>query len=570
MPSGPGESDTIVGMAANSSTQTNSVDWRRALEERYAGQDFTHRNRSGVVVNPVYSKEDALDLHANEMPGQYPFARGIYPIHYQYQRWMDLQIIGYGVPAQLRERMALLDDAGGAAGYFGGSAFNIIFDMPTSMGFDPTYPGVLGSVGESGVSVCKARDYEILFAGRDLSTTHVSMVLNAGSPAMLGLFVAGAERLGFERRQLRGNVTNYIWDFFGHCGGVNFSPRGSYRLCVDVAAYCAEHIPNFGTVTISEHNICEAGANNVQAVALALATVVALNEECAKLGVPLDSVVPGYGFHVRYGEDFFEDIAKTRALRSLYARMNRERFGCEHPNSLKARIHAQTAGSLATAQQPQNNIMRNAYGALSAVLAGVNGMTVNAFDEALGLPTEGAVTLSLRTSQVIAEETGTTHVSDPLGGSYYVEALTAQIEDACTAYIEEIDSRGGLVACIESGWVQAEVRESAYEWRREVESGERALIGVNRHVVEAEHDTPVFQPDPEVARLAVEDLARLLEERDDAMVSDALDRLRFAISEVNAGRQIGSVTGALIDAAAADATLGEMQAILFDGFGRNK
>jgi methylmalonyl-CoA mutase N-terminal domain/subunit len=305
-------------------------------------------------------------------------------------------------------------------------------------------------------------------------------------------------------------------------------------------------------------------------VALALATVVALNEECAKLGVPLDSVVPGYGFHVRYGEDFFEDIAKTRALRSLYARMNRERFGCEHPNSLKARIHAQTAGSLATAQQPQNNIMRNAYGALSAVLAGVNGMTVNAFDEALGLPTEGAVTLSLRTSQVIAEETGTTHVSDPLGGSYYVEALTAQIEDACTAYIEEIDSRGGLVACIESGWVQAEVRESAYEWRREVESGERALIGVNRHVVEAEHDTPVFQPDPEVARLAVEDLARLLEERDDAMVSDALDRLRFAISEVNAGRQIGSVTGALIDAAAADATLGEMQAILFDGFGRNK
>jgi methylmalonyl-CoA mutase N-terminal domain/subunit len=429
---------------------------------------------------------------------------------------------------------------------------------------------VLGSVGESGVSVCKAGDWETLLAGRDLTKTHISMVLNAGSPAMLGLFVAGAERLGFNRAELRGNLTNYIWDFFGHCGGVNFSPAGSYRLCIDVAAYCAEHIPNFGTVTISEHNICEAGATSVQAVALSIATVIALNEEAQRLGVSLDAVVPGYGFHLRYGQDFFEDIAKTRALRSMFAKVNKERFGCTHRNAMTARIHAQTAGSLATVQQPKNNIVRNAYGALAAVLSGVNGMTVNAYDEALGLPTEQAVTLSLRTSQILAEETGVTHVSDPLGGSYYVESLSAEIESACQELIDKIDEQGGLVACIESGWAQGEVGASAYTWRQEVEAGERVLVGLNKYVVDEVDETPVFQPDPEVGRLVLDDLERLKRERDPARVAERLDQLRTAVGNVVEGREIGSVTAALIDAAAADATLGEMQAVLFDGFGRNK
>lgn len=547
-------------------------EWEDQVTRRYGDRDFSHRNRSGLTVQPVYDATDLAerDVTLPAMPGQYPYTRGIYPIHYQYQPWMDLQIIGYGVASQLRERMALLDREGGARGYFGASAYNVIFDMPTSMGFDPDYPGVRGSIGDSGVSICKTSDYETLLAEVDLAKTHFSMILNAGSPPMLGLYLAAAQRMGFEPAQLHGNLTNYIWDFFGHCGGMNFSPHGSYRLCVDIGAYCAEHVPHFGTVTFSEHNICEAGATNVQAVGLALAAVVALNEEAQRVGVPVDTIAPGYGFHMRFGEDLFEDVAKTRALRTLFARLNAERFGCTSSNALKARIHAQTAGSLLTAQQPQNNIIRNAYGALAAALAGVNSMTINAFDEALGLPTEEAVTLSLRTSQILSEESGVKHISDPLGGSYYVESLTAEIEAACLTLIERIDQQGGLIACIESGWAHAEVAASAYEWRREVESGERSVIGVNRFATDEPDETPVFRPDPQVAQMAISDVERHRRERNQSRCDAALARLRDAAVNVVAGRKVGSVTAALVAAAHADATLGEMQTVLFDVFGTNK
>jgi methylmalonyl-CoA mutase, N-terminal domain len=545
--------------------------WQSAVDERYGGRGFDRVNRSGVVVRPVY---DPADLEASGLPlaepGQFPFDRGIYPIHYQHQPWMDLQIIGYGVASQLRERMDLLKAADGAKGYFGGEAYNLIFDMPTSMGYDPDTPGVGGAIGDCGVSIVKVSDFETLFAGKDLARTHVSMVCNAGSPAMLALYLAAAARMGVPGDRLAGNITNYIWDFFGHCGGVNFSPRGSYRLCVDVAAYCAEHAPKFNTVTVSEHNICEAGAHHVQALAFSMATIIALNEEAVSLGIDPDLLLPRYGFHVRYGEDFFEDVAKTRALRRMYARINAERFGAKRTGSLTARIHAQTAGSLLTVQQPLNNLVRNAYGAMSAVLAGVNGMTINAYDEALGIPTEEAVTLSLRTSQILAEETGAAKVTDPLAGSYYVESLTSDLEAAAQVLIDEIDQRGGLVACIDAGWIQAQVSDSAYDWRREVESGERVLVGVNKYATTEEDQTRVFQPDPDTARLALEDLARHRAQRDEASTTAALERLRTAAVTVREGREIGSCTAALVAAAQADATLGEMQAVLFDVFGRNK
>jgi len=546
-------------------------DWTDAVDKRYSGARFDHVNRSGVTVRPMY---DATDLETAGVvaaePGQFPYDRGIYPIHYQHQPWMDLQIIGYGVASQLRARMELLKEADGAKGYFGGEAYNLIFDMPTSMGYDPDTPGVGGSIGDCGVSIVKAADFETLFAGKDLARTHVSMVCNAGSPAMLALYLAAAQRMGAPADKLAGNITNYIWDFFGHCGGVNFSPRGSYRLCIDVAAYCAEHAPRFNTVTVSEHNICEAGANHVQALAFSIATIIALNEEAVALGIDPDTLLPRYGFHVRYGEDFFEDVAKTRALRRMYARINAERFGAKRTGSLTARIHAQTAGSLLTVQQPLNNLVRNAYGALSAVLAGVNGMTINAYDEALGIPTEEAVTLSLRTSQILAEETGAAKVTDPLAGSYYVESLTSDVEAAAQKLIDEIDERGGLIACIESGWIQAQVADSAYSWRQEVESGERVLVGVNKHTTTEADQTRVFQPDPETARMALEDLRRHRAERDDVRTQESLTALRQAAIAVNEGREIGSCTAALVTAAAADATLGEMQAVLFSVFGRNK
>ncbi len=543
--------------------------WQADRAKRYGAEEFVAHNRSGVDVQPAYGADDAL-ADAATMPGQFPYRRGIYPVHYQYQRWMDLQIIGFGTASQLRTRMDLLKDVGGAEGYFGGEAYNIIFDMAGSMGFDPDHPAVQGSVADCGVSIATLDDFVTLFQGKDLRRTHVSMVSNAGSPAMLALYFAAAEQMGFGLDQIAGNITNYIWDFFGHCGGVNFSPRGSYRMCVDVAAYCAEHAPRFNTVTVSEHNICEAGATSVQAVALTIATIIALNEECRALGVEIDDVAHGYGFHVRYGEDIFEDVAKTRALRALYARVNAERFGCTRRQSLQAKIHGQTAGSLLTVQQPLNNIVRNAYGALAATLAGVNGMTINAYDEALGLPTEEAVTLSLRTSQILAEEQQVTKVTDPLAGSYYVEQLTASIERACSELIEEIDARGGLVQCIEQGWAQALVTASAFEWRQQVEAGTRRIVGVNSHVTDEEATYPVFQPDPAAAAAAAARVQAHRAQRDQAGCDARLGELRSAGVELMAGRSAGGVTACLVAAARAGATLGEMQAVLFETLGRNK
>lgn len=555
-----------------SSTGTHYAAWLQTLQKRYGEQTFVSQNRSGTQVRPVYHSGDLSsgELVDAPMPGQYPYTRGIYPIHYQYQPWMDLQIIGFGTPAQTRTRMDLLKEEGGVKGYFGREAYNIIFDMPTSMGYDPDYEAVQGSIGDCGVSICKASDYEMLMAGKDLERTTLSMVCNAGSPPMLALYLAAAQRMGFALDKLGGNITNYIWDFFGHSGGVNFSPKGSYRLIADIAKYCSVHVPLWNTLTISEHNICEAGADNVQAVAYSIAAIIAVNEECVRLGIDPDDVVPRFGFHMRFGENFFEDIAKTRALRRVYAKVNKERFGCRKSASMQARIHAQTAGSLLTVQQPLNNLVRNAYGALSAVLSGVNSMTINAYDEALGLPTEEAVTLSLRTSQIIAEEIGVTDVSDPLGGSFYVESLTNQIEEKVYEIIADIDARGGLVACIESGWIKQQVSASAFKWRKEVEDGIRVMVGVNKYVTEEPDMTKVFQPDPEAARLAMEDLARHKAQRDHAKCVAAINRLREACLAVKDGREIGSVMAALVDAASADATLGEMQQVLFSVFGRNK
>ena len=280
--------------------------------------------------------------------------------------------------------------------------------------------------------------------------------------------------------------------------------------------------------------------------------------------------MPRVGFQVRYGENFFEEIAKTRALRRVFAKVNRERFGCSKSSALQARIHAQTAGSLLTAQQPLNNLVRNAYGSLAAVLSGVNGMTINAYDEALGLPTGEAVTLSLRTSQIIAEETGAVHVSDPMGGSYYIEALTDEIERRVFEIIADIDQRGGLIACIESGWIKQQVSAAAYQWRQEIESGARTMVGVNKYTSDEPEQYAVFQPDPEAARMAIADVQRHRLVRDNDRCSAALDSLRRAAVEVSGGRAIGSVMEKLVAAAEADATLGEMQMVLHDVFGRNK
>lgn len=541
--------------------------WQTVIDHRYQGKSYTSTSRSGVSTKAVYSGADmaADDYNDIGMPGQYPYTRGIYPIHYQHQPWMDLQIIGFGNAHMLRERMDLLKEQGGAKSYFGGEAYNVIFDVAGSDGHDPDDPLVLGRIGDVGLQVCKAGDFEILLKDKDLTQTHFSVV---GNHCLFPLYLTAAERMGFDIKDLSGNTVAYLWDHFA-CFGVNYEPRNSFKVIRELIRFCRDNVPKWNTVTISEHNMGEAGATAAQSVGICMSVIIAINESCQSGGLDLDDCVPGYGFHVRYGEDFFEDIAKTRALRRMYAKLNKERFGCKKPASMQAKIHAQTAGSCMTVQQPKNNLIRAAVGTMSAVLSGVNGMTVNAYDEALGEPTDESVTLAIRTSQILASETGLTRVSDPLGGSYYLERLTNDLEAEANKFLAEIEKRGGYIACIENGWIKQQVQQKADEWRREVDSGERVVVGVNEYVTKEEIRENVFEPDPAAETWAINDLERHRRERDNEKTQTALNLLKQEAEKVVSTDKVCNLIEKMLDAARADATLGEIQSVLFKTFGQH-
>ena len=306
--------------------------WLGVIDQRYKGNAYSSVNRSGIEIKAVYSAADQADSDYNEigMPGQYPYTRGIYPIHYQHQPWMDLQIIGFGNAQMLRERMDLLLEQGGAKSYFGGEAYNVIFDVGGSDGHDPDDPLVLGRIGDVGLQVCKSSDFEILLKDKDMTKTHFSIV---GNYCLFPLYLASMERMGFEKTQLRGNTVSYLWDHFA-CYGVNYKPKNAFKVIRELLRYCRDNMPQWNTVAISEHNMTEAGATAAQALGATMAVIIEINETCLRGGLDLDDCVPGYGFHVRYGESFFEDIAKTRALRRMFAKINKERFGCKKTGSL--------------------------------------------------------------------------------------------------------------------------------------------------------------------------------------------------------------------------------------------
>ncbi len=542
--------------------------WREHLLKRYQGKEFKSTSLSGIEVKSVYDIKDVENIQYEDigLPGEYPYTRGIYPIHYQYQPWMNEQIIGYGIPSHLRDRIKLLREEGGAQGYFGREAFNLIFDQATQSGYDPDDPVAMGRIGDTGVSVCKAKDFEVLFEGTDLNKTNVVFVANNSSPTILALYIAAAERMGVAQKNLRGNLTNYLYcKFFQDCE--SFPPKSAFKIMREVIKYCTRNIPGWNTLTITEHNMKEAGASQVQALAFSLAVSIATTEECIKAGLKPDDFIPRFGFHVEFGENFFEDIAKVRALRRMYAKINKERFGCTNPKSLQARIHGQTAGVTMTVQQPLNNLIRNSLHTLSMILAGVNGTQVDAYDEALGEPTEEAVTLSFRTQQIIYHETGITSVSDPLAGSYYLEWLTSEIERQAGEILEAIDKQGGFVKCWENGWLKRKITESAFKWRQKVESGEKVIVGVNKYFSDNDHGVEVFKPHPDTEKMAAEDVIKHRRERDNEKCRAALENLHAEAVKVEQSDTEGNLMEALVGAAKADATLGEMQAVLREVFG---
>src|SRR5438874_3740675 len=431
------------------------------------------RTESGIEVKPVYTAADAP--RELEPPGEFPFTRGPHPDMYRGRPWTIRQYAGFASAEESNARYRYLLERGQ-------TGLSIAFDLPTQLGYDSDDPRALGEVGRTGVAIDSIADMEILLAGIPLGEVSTSMTINAPAALLLLLYELVAEEQGVASKALRGTVQNDILKEYIARGNYIFPPRPSMRLTTDLFSYCAERIPRWNTISISGYHIREAGSTAVQELAFTLANGIAYCEAAVEAGLSPDVFGERLSFFFNAHNDIFQEIAKFRAARRLWARVMAERFGVTNPKALALRFHAQTGGSTLTAQQPENNIVRVAIQALSAVLGGCQSLHTNSFDEALALPSERAATIALRTQQVIAHESGVPATADPAGGSYYLEALTRELERRALELIEEIDERGGAVAAIEAGWIQAEIEAAAYRWTTAVEEGERLIVGVNAYV----------------------------------------------------------------------------------------
>ena len=512
---------------------------------------------SGIELHPVYGPEDLGAPFDLEPPGEPPFTRGIYPSMYRGRLWTMRQYAGMGAAAETNERFHYLLE-------HGQTGLSVAFDLPTQMGLDSDHPRAEGEVGRTGVAIDSVQDMATLFEGIPLDRVSTSMTINATAPILLLLYELVAEEQGIDASELSGTVQNDLLKEYAARGTYIYPPKPSMRLITDLFAYCGERIPKWNTISISGYHMREAGATAVQEVAFTLANGIAYVQAALDAGLEVDDVAPRLSFFFACHMHFFEEIAKFRAARRLWARIMAERFGAKDPRSLMLRFHTQTGGATLTAQQPQNNIVRTALEALAAVLGGTQSLHTNSFDEALALPTESAVKIALRTQQVIGHETGVANVADPFGGSYFVESLTNELERRVLEYLDEIDGMGGAVAAIEQGFFQDEIHESAFRIQRVVESGERVVVGVNRF-----EDTE--EPPVQIQRIAEEDVEHQVERlralrasRDAAVVDRAL------VDVETAARGTGNLLPPMREALRARATLGEVSDVLRRIFGEHR
>ena len=512
---------------------------------------------SGIELHPVYGPEDLGASFELEPPGEAPFTRGVYPSMYRGQLWTMRQYAGMGAAAETNARFRYLIE-------HGQTGLSVAFDLPTQMGLDSDHPRAEGEVGRTGVAIDSVQDMERLFEGIPLDRVSTSMTINATAPILLLLYELVAEEQGIEASQLSGTVQNDLLKEYAARGTYIYPPKPSMRLITDVFAYCGERIPRWNTISISGYHMREAGATAVQEVAFTLANGIAYVQAALDAGLEVDAFAPRLSFFFACHMHFFEEIAKFRAARRLWARIMADRFGARDPRSLMLRFHTQTGGATLTAQQPQNNIVRTALEALAAVLGGTQSLHTNSFDEALALPTESAVKIALRTQQVIGYETGVANVADPFGGSYFVESLTTEIEQRVLEYLDKIDGMGGAVAAIEQGFFQDEIHESAFRIQRAIESGERIVVGVNRFEDVEEH--PV-----EIQRIAEEEVARQVERLRALRASRDVAAVDRALSDVEtAARGTGNLLPPMKEALRARATLGEVSDVLRRIFGEHR
>ena len=487
-------------------------------------------------------------------PGQFPYTRGIYPDMYRSRPWTMRQYAGFGTAEESNRRYHYLISQGT-------TGLSVAFDLPTQMGMDADHPLAAGEVGRTGVAISSLADMELLFRGIDLERVSTSMTINATAAILLALYALVGRRQGADPRKLSGTVQNDILKEYIARGTYIYPPRPAMRIVTDIFAWAGREMPEWNTISISGYHIREAGSTAVQEVAFTLADAIAYIEAALAAGLDIDSFAPRLSFFFNAHLDFLEEIAKFRAARRLYASLMRDRFGARNPRSMMLRFHVQTAGSTLTAQQPDVNLVRTALEALSAVLGGCQSLHTNARDEALALPTEESARLALRTQQILAAETGVTNTVDPVGGSYCIEELTDRIERGAREYLEEIERMGGTLRAIETGFIQREIQNAAYQYQREVESGERIVVGVNRFQAEEDGTPPTFRLDPAIERSQVERLRQVRASRDAAAVKAKLDRLERAAHGTE------NLMPLVMDAAAAYATVGEISETLRTVFG---
>jgi methylmalonyl-CoA mutase N-terminal domain/subunit len=472
---------------------------------------------SGIEVKPVYTREDA-DVEL-ELPGEYPFTRGPYRDMYRGRPWTMRQYAGFASAEETNARFRYLLERGQ-------TGLSVAFDLPTQLGYDSDDPPAAGEVGRTGVAIDSLADMELLFDGIPLDRVSTSMTINAPASLLLLLYELVAEGQGVPAEKLRGTVQNDILKEYIARGNYIFPPRPSMRLTTDLFAYCAERVPSWNTISISGYHIREAGSTAVQELAFTLANGIAYCRAAVDSGLSPDDFGARLSFFFNAHNHFFQEVAKFRAARRLWARIMRERFGATNPKALALRFHAQTGGSTLTAQQPENNVVRVAIQALSAVCGGAQSLHTNGFDEALALPTERSARIALRTQQILAAEAGTTDTADPLGGSFFVEALTDELEERALELIERVEELGGAVAAIEQGFVQQEIEEAAFRYSRQVETGERVIVGVNRYQEADAEAIELQRIDPAAERRQLERTARVRSERDAAAAEAALAEVR--------------------------------------------
>jgi len=516
---------------------------------------------SNITVERLYTPLETKDLDYIQdlgFPGEYPYTRGVYPTMYRARFWTMRQYAGFGTAEQTNQRFRYLL-------HQGQTGLSVAFDFPTQIGLDCHYPLALGEVGKVGVSVGTLKEMELLFEEISLDKVTTSMTINAPAAVLLAMYVAIAQKQGISLSTLGGTVQNDVLKEYVARGMYIYPPKPSMKLVTDIFEYCGKNMPRWNTISISGYHIREAGATAVQEVAFTLANGIAYVQAAIDRGLNVDNFARRLSFFFACHNNFLEEIAKFRAARRLWARIMRERFEAGKPSSWQLRFHTQTSGVALTAQQPHNNIVRVALQALAAVLGGTQSLHTNSFDEAYALPSQKAVTIALRTQQIIAHESGVADTVDPTAGSYCIEALTTQIEEDAIRYIEEIDRQGGAVNAIEKGYMQREIIESAYKYQREVEKKDRVVVGLNEFIAEEEVPIKLLRVDSAIEMKVVERLSRVKKERNNRKVRDALENLRHLAEE-----EAENLVQPILVAVKEYATVGEICDVLREVYGEYK